>query len=445
MTIPNTSMTTYMRGTRRIDEMAANARQLCYQENYSYTEGWDDNTVGEIFNLGLNQLYDKITQVDSVANIEEFSTTVYAGVQSYPIPQSVKMAIQIMNVRYLYGPETWQFVTLEQGMIQDRYSYPTNIPTTFCIRNGYMLLSPTPNITRQNSLIVNYQKRMRSLDYRRGKVTNIISPYGNVVGISNANPCEITTQNPHLLVNGMKVGLGGTFEPNQLIDNTFIIAVTGPNTFTLNGVDSTLLNPFSGTCLWYQNPVQFQLNFSTPSQKDINLKANANSILDKVDWVCFTDRDGDSVIDAIPMNNYNQTTFIITCESNYVIPYESWLKFQALITNQDTFYVITGDYASTHSQLDRQSEDLLIEYCVLRLLRLQSAAEPTQTQLEAEAAVLNRISIAYRRYRPSVVPIIWQQRLRTRAYTWGGRGSYVFTLSIYIAQQILGGASLFLT
>jgi len=79
------------------------------------------------------------------------------------------------------------------------------------------------------------------------------------------------------------------------------------------------------------------------------------------------------------------------------------------------------------------------------LLRLQSAAEPTQTQLEAEAAVLNRISIAYRRYRPSVVPIIWQQRLRTRAYTWGGRGSYVFTLSIYIAQQILGGASLFLT
>lgn len=424
MTIPNSSMTTYMKGTRRIDEMAANARQLAYQENYSYTEGWDDNTLAEVFNLGLNQLYDKITQIDSVANIEEYVTTVYAGVQEYPIPQSVKMAIQIMNVRYLYGPETWQFVTLEQGMIQDRFSYPTNIPTTYCIRNGKILLSPTPNITRPNALIVNYQKRMRSLDYRRGKVTNIISPYGNVTGISNANPAQVTTQNPHGLTTGQKVGLGGIFDIYELIDRTFIITVTGANTFTLDNVDTTLSNVFAGTCIWYQNPVQFQLNFTVLSQKDSNLQANANSILDKIDWVSFTDRNGESVIDAIPIASYNMSTFIITCDANYVIPYESWLTFQSLITNQDTFYVITGDYASTHSQLDRQVEDLLVEYCVLRLLRLQSAAEPTVNQMEAEKAVLDRLSIAYRRYRPSVVPIIWQQRLRTRSYSWGGRGAY---------------------
>jgi hypothetical protein len=426
MTIPNSSMTTYMKGTRRIDEMAANARQLAFQENYSYTEGWDDNTVGEIFNLGLNQLYDKITQVDSVANIEEFSTTVFAGVQSYPIPQHVKMAIQIMNVRYLYGPETWQFVTLEQGMIQDRYSYPTNIPSTYCIRNGFMLLSPTPNITRENALIVNYQKRMRSLDYRRGKVSNIISPFGNVASIDviSGNIVQVTTASPHGMTTGMKSGLGGVFTPSELIDNTYIITVTGPTTYTLNNVDGTYFSPFTGTAIWYQNPVQFQLNFSISSQKDVNLQANANSILDKVDWICFTDRNGERVIDAIPINNYNQTTFVITCDPNYVIPYADWLNFQALIANQDTFYVITGDYASTHSQLDRQSEDLLVEYTVLRLLRLQSAAEPTQSQLDAEEKVLDRIAIAYRRYRPSVVPIIWQQRLRTRSWFWGGRGPY---------------------
>jgi hypothetical protein len=413
-----------MKGTRRIDEMAANARQLGYQENYSYTEGWDDNTVGEIFNLGLNLLYDKITQVDSVANIEEFTTTVYAGVQEYPIPQHVKMAIQIMNVRFLYGPQTWEFVTLQQGMIQDRFSYPTNIPTTYCIRNGKILLSPTPNITRPNSLIVNYQKRMRSLDYRRGKVTNIITPFGNVTNISNSNPCQVTTQSAHGMTTGMKSGLGGIFDIYELIDTTHIITVTGPNTYTLNGVDTTNSNVFAGTAIWYQNPVQFQLNFTVTSQKDINLQANANSILDKVDWVSFTDRNGESVIDAIPINNYNATTFIVTAEANYVIPFESWLKFTGLLADQDTFYIITGDYASTHSQLDRQAEDLLIEYCVLRLLRLQSAAEPTQNQLAAESAVLDRLAIAYRRYRPSVVPIEWQQRLRRRSYGWGGRGAF---------------------
>ena len=417
-------MTIYMKGTRRIDEMADTARQLAYQERYSYTEGWNDNTVGGIFNLGLNQLYDKICQIDNVANIEEYSQNVVAGVQEYDIPQNVNLAIQIMNVRYLYGPESWQFVTLEQGMIQDRYSYPTNIPSTYCIRNGKILLSPTPNITRENALIVNYQKRMRSLDYRRGKVSNIISPYGNVTDISNANPCQVTTQNPHGLSTGMKVGLGGVFEPNELIEQTFIITVTGANTFTLDNVNTTLSNPFSGICLWYQNPVQFQLNFSVTSQKDVNLRANADAILDKVDWACFTDRNGEPIIDAIPVNNYNMTTFVLTAEANYVIPFSSWMLFQSLINNEDTFYVITGDYASTHSQLDRKSEDLLIEYVVLRLLRLQSASEPTKDQLDAEEAVLNRLAIAYRRYRPSVVPVIWQQRLRSRSWFWGGRGPY---------------------
>jgi hypothetical protein len=417
-------MTVYMQGTRRIDEMAINARQLAYQENYSYTEGWDDNTVAEIFNLGLNQLYDAITQVNEVANIEEYAQTVVAGVQEYKIPQNVKMSLQIMNVRYLYGPETWQFVTLEQGMIQDRFSYPTNIPTTYCIRNGKLLLSPTPNITRENALIVNYQKRMRSLDYRRGKVSGLISSYGNVTNISNANPCEVTTDVAHGLLSNAKVGLGGDFEPSELIDQTFIITVTGANTFTLNGVDTTNSNPFSGTALWFQNPLQFQLNFSVLSQKDANLQANANALLDRVDWACFVDRNGESIIDAIPLAGYNQQTLILTAEPNYVIPYESWLSFNEILNNQDTFYVITGDYASTHSQLDRQSEDLLIEYVVLRLLRLQSAAEPTRDQLDAEQAVLDRLRIAYRRYRPSIVPIIYQQRLRTRSWFWGGRGAY---------------------
>jgi hypothetical protein len=218
--------------------------------------------------------------------------------------------------------------------------------------------------------------------------------------------------------------LTGVFEPALLIDNTFIIAVTGANTFTLNGVDSTNYNVFSGTAIYFVSPIQFQLNFTITSQKDVNLQANADSILDRIDWTCIIDRNGESIIDAIPTSGYDRTTKILTAEPNYVIPYASWLAFNEYLTNSDTMYVVGGDYSSTHSQLDRQSEDLLIEYSVLRLLRLQSAAEPTEAQMAAEAAVLDRLAIAYRRYRPSVMPIIYQQRLRTRSWFWGGRGPY---------------------
>lgn len=424
--------TVYMQGTRRIDEMAWNARQLAYQEKYSYTEGWDDNTVAELFNLGLNQLYDRVCQIDNVANIKEFVTSVTAGVQSYAIPQDVNLAVQIMNVRYLYGPETWQFITLEQGMIQDRFSYPTNIPSTYCIRNGEILLSPTPNITREKALIVNYQKRMRSLDYRRGKVSGIISPNGTVTNISNANPAQVTTSAPHGLTTGSKVGLTGDrtlMQPQELNQKQYIITVTGANTFTLNNINTTISNPFSGPVLWFGNPVQIQLNFTITSKKDANLQANANASLDWIDWCCIIDGKGQSVIDAIQIQGYNSdpfaaTPFILTCDPDYVFPYEQWIIFQAFMTNQDILYVVGGDYASTHSELDRKSEDLLIEYVVLRLLRLQSAAEPTENQMQAEDAVLDRLAIAYRRYRPSIVPIVYQQRLRSRSWFFGGRGAY---------------------
>lgn len=428
---PSPNPTVYMQGTRRIDEMAMTARSLAYQSNYSYTEGWDDNTVGALFNLGLNRLYDRITQIDSPANIQEYTQDVSAGVQAYDVPQDVKMALQIMNVRFLYGPETWQFVTLEEGQIQDRYSYPTNIPTTWCLRNGQILLSPTPNISRPASLIINYQKRMRSLDYRRGKVTNITSLNGTVTNISNANPAQVTTSAPHGLVTGNKVGLTGDkilMQPSVLNQHWFFITVTGPTTFTLNNVDTTNAPAFAGPCLWFLNPITFSLNFTQQSQKDVNLQANANSILNLVDWISFTDRNGQPIIDAIPLNNYvfdpNTNTATVTAESNYVVPFAFWELFLTTINNQETVYVVTGDYASTHSELDRQSEDLLIEYVVLRLLRLQSAAEPTKDQLEAEEAVLQRLAIAYRRFRPSIVPIVYQQRLRARSWYNGYRGGY---------------------
>jgi hypothetical protein len=428
MTIPLSSsspfMTIYMQGTRSLYEMAMDARQLCYQENYSYTEGWNDNTVCEIFNLGLNRLYDAATQIDSPANIQEYVQDVISGIQAYNIPQDVKMALQIMNVRYLYGPETWQFVTLEEDLIKNRFSYPTNIPTTWCLRNGQILLSPTPNITRQGALIVNYQKRMRKMDYRRGKVSNLASPFGSITNISNANPAQVTTALAHGLMSNQKVGINGVFDMAELIDQTFIITVTGANTFTLNGVDTTLDPIFSGTALWFKNPLQFQLNFTSTSQKDTNMQANANSLLDQIQWTSFTDVNGEPVIDAIATAGYNMSTFILTANSNYVIPYSAWLVFTGILENQDQPYVIQGDYSSTHSQLDRQSEDLLIEYCVLRLLRLQSAAEPTVDQLRNEEAVLDRLRLAYRRWRPSIVPIVYQQRLRSRSWFWGGRGPY---------------------
>lgn len=165
-------------GTRRTEEIIEEVRGLSYTEDYSLTEGWNNNVLTDLLNRSLNNVYHAITQIDNPAYIQEYVMDVVSGVQSYDIPYHVFMAIRIMDVRFLWGTAAYDFVTLKQGMIQDRFDYPINIPDMYCIRNGKILLSPTPNITKEASLIVNYQKRMRTIDIRRGIVDSYTpTPY----------------------------------------------------------------------------------------------------------------------------------------------------------------------------------------------------------------------------------------------------------------------------
>ena len=430
MAIPPLSRTptqaVYPLGTRRTEELITEARTLACAEKYSYTEGWNDNTLVNIINLALNRCYNELTQIDNPANIQEFVGDVFARQQIYPIPEDVYMGIRIVDVRYLYsGPATpYAYVTLRQGAIQDRFSYPTNIPDTYCIRNRTILLSPTPNLTNLQSLVINYQKRMRTLDIRRGIVASILSPNGSVVGVSNANPCQITTSQPHGMATGSLASLAmlqGSFNLNTQF---YTITVTGVSSFSLNGVDTTNTAPYTGGGFWFQNPLQFQLTFPTPTIKNINMKANADSVLDTVDYCCFNDRYGNPLVNAISLNGFNSSTNILTADPSYCFPDADLTLFQAAQNSPNPIYVLQGDYSSSVSQLDVQCEDHLIEYMVLRLLRLQSAAEPTDTQMQAEEAVLTRLREAYRKYRPSVMPIVWMQRMRPMSYPFGRRGMF---------------------
>ena len=338
----------YPQGTRSCQDMIRDARQMAYAEQYSYTEGWNDNTMVEIFNFGLDNLYHAITQINNPANIEEQRLDTFSQQQAYNLPIDVQMALRIVDVRYLYGFQDWEFVTLTQGMIQDRFGYPTNIPDTWCLRNGQMLLSPTPNQTKLKSLIINYQKRMRKMDIPRGQVASF---------------------------------------------------VTAPQ-------------------------VVFTLSFNVTSQKYATMQANANSILDLISYCTIVDWSGTPIVNAIPLFSYNQTTLELTAMPGYVIPSTELTALNAALLAGTMLFVVQGDYSSTHSQLDRQCEDNLIEYAILRLYRLQSNAEPTQEQLEQEQTVLGRLITSYRRNRPTVYPIVWQERLRPRSWPWGRRGMY---------------------
>ena len=176
------------------------------------------------------------------------------------------------------------------------------------MRNGYILLTPTPSVTKSDALVINYQKRPRELDIRRGQVAS--------------------------------------------------------------KTDS---------------PVTITLSFSTTSQKNANMSTNASSQLDLVDYCCIVDLDGNPIVSAIPIDNYNSSTQIITAVSSYSFPADELAALDAAIAAGTPLYVTRNKYSSTHSELDNQTEDFLIEYVVKRLLRLQSnQAEMAEAKIQEE-------------------------------------------------------------
>lgn len=325
-------------GTRRLEELIYEARVQAYSENYSLTEGWDDNVVASLFNLGKNRLYHRITQIDNPANIEETTIDSVAGQAAYDIPIDVFMAIRLVDVRYKYGTDVYSFFTLQQSSIQDRYDFPGSVPDSFCIRNGQLILSPAPNASLTGGIIINYQKRIRTLDVRRG-----------------------------------------------IVDSK---------------TDS---------------PVTITLTYTASSSKDANLQQNAESVLDKRDYVCLVDRDGNPIVSQIPTASFDSTTQILTAEASYSFPASELAALNAAIAAGRSTYVVSGRYASTHSELDSQCEDFLIEFVIARLLRLQSNTSEMQEARLREEQALEDLVNAYRRYRQSVYPVTWLPNKRRRS------------------------------
>lgn len=456
--------------TRRAQDLIWEARTLGYSENYSTTEGWDDNVLCTILNLGLQRLYNALTKIDDAAYVQQVNIDTVSLQQAYDLPIDVHMSLRLIDVRYIYGQTEYQFIELVNSPIQDRYAYPGNLPQIYCIRDGQILLSPVPTATRLGALEINYQKRLRTLDIRRGILsgfTQTIQPihmdtvlgnqnnvstininiggtvvtgdvvtftdaYGDIqtdtvtasvpnVSVSFANlysvldGAQMTTVTVSAVVMGNQTAVttiniypGSTIAVGNIVNffdssgNEHSVAVTAvvPNvSFSVGSAVSVL----DSTMVTAQpSPATITVSYTASSQKDGNLRTNGESVFGYTDYVCLVDPYGNIIASGIEIAGYNQITQTLTCQPNYSFLPEDIAAINAAVASGLTIYLVKGRYASTNSELDSWCEAALIEYMVLRLLRLQSDAAETVNQMGAEASVIDALVTQHRRIRPTV-------------------------------------------
>jgi hypothetical protein len=141
-------------------------------------------------------------------------------------------------------------------------------------------------------------------------------------------------------------------------------------------------------------------------------------LLDNVDYCCIVSRDGQAVISEIPIDSYNYITHVVTCAQGYAFSDDEQAAIDAYLDNDLPVYVVAGKYASTHSELDMQTEQCLIEYGVARMLALESSNAAPAQQERAERCMENMIW-AYRRFRESASPVHFTNRMALRVYARG--------------------------
>ena len=106
---------------------------------------------------------------------------------------------------------------------------------------------------------------------------------GSINGATQANPCQITSNN-HGLISGDKIYIQNVVGMTQLNGITYEITVTGTSTFTLNGIDSTAFTAYISGGSWTLLTLSFSIQAPFLSKEvvmgGVDINGNAISIND---------------------------------------------------------------------------------------------------------------------------------------------------------------------
>lgn len=111
-------------------------------------------------------------------------------------------------------------------------------------------ITPEPNATIvPNTLVITFASTPVITIRDNGDGTLSGTKQGTITAATQTNPCEITSA-AHTLTTGNIVTISGIVGMTELNGNTYTITVTGTNTFTLNGVDSTGFTAYVSGGTW---------------------------------------------------------------------------------------------------------------------------------------------------------------------------------------------------
>lgn len=300
---------------RRLELLIKEVRRATENENASTTSGITDEELANYFNDAQTRLQARITAQHPRMFLAQSLISLVASTEVYGLPADIFLGSRIELLEWKFGSGTNDYEGIAHKALHERdTSYTSAGPYFYIRRDDDILINPVPSAALTDGLRLTYQKKLRDVDIRRGKIASAAKT-GNVLD-------TITLSDP-----------------------------------------TTLLN------------------------KDKELKTASDAVLQSIDYICVVDKDGVSVLDQIPIDDYNKTTRVITVSASFSTTVAAATFVGA--------YVVGGKVATSHSDLKDVCERYLVSYVTFKVLRRDSNIQESEFQRDELIALESDIINAY--------------------------------------------------
>jgi hypothetical protein len=185
---------------RRVEQLITASRIQTENEEFTDTTGIQDTEFIQYLNDAQEQLQSDIARNFQNVFVEEKTYDVIAEQSDYPLPDDAYLENRISNVWFSHNGQRKNSRLLKAGSLKERTYTKVTIPSIYIRTTGKFILSPIPQTTIKNAIIINYVKQLNRLDVRRGQVSSLTTS-GSTITSLTLDPATFTTDDRSAILN----------------------------------------------------------------------------------------------------------------------------------------------------------------------------------------------------------------------------------------------------
>jgi len=159
---------------RRIDYLITAVRNIGKNQNFSSTEGIQDEQIIQYMNDAQDYLQSALNAGSTINKpfVTEKIISIVANQDGFSVPGRILYNKEIEQVEYSYDGQLANYRVLDKAHFINRVTNSSNFVEGYYVRGNKIYLIPIPNVS-QGNLRVMYEYNLDDLDKRRGTVSVI--------------------------------------------------------------------------------------------------------------------------------------------------------------------------------------------------------------------------------------------------------------------------------